>query len=478
MCRDLCGYCSETMPVDLIHTALMRHASERPDLVAVCDRGVDVTYGELWERVSTLAGALTRDIAPGAAVAYIAGRNPETVVVHHALAVAGLIGVPMNGAAPEGERNAQCEGAVDVSIGDAFPACPRRIEATSIAGSAMIQDAPQPDSVHSVVFTSGTSGTPRGVMLSHGNVAAAADGAASHLGLTARDRWLGALPLFHVGGLAVLWRMAFVGGAVVFEGDDFDVGEMIRAINSGSISWISMVPTMLQRVLVRGAAPSVRVSVLVGGGPVDPGLVAQGSAQGLTILPTYGMSETTSQAVTATDGGAWAATLAGQPLPGVTVEVLDTDGVSSTIGTGRLVISGPTVAIGTVDGERFDGRYVTNDIGNIDETGAVRVLGRADDVVITGGENVHPQEVEDALRSCGATGAVVWGVEDDEWGEVLVGAVTLGPEATISSVLDKMRSRVAPHRVPKRLWSVDEFPLLPNEKIDRRTVRATPFPFL
>ncbi|VAV99021.1 hypothetical protein MNBD_ACTINO02-1957, partial [hydrothermal vent metagenome] len=70
MCRDLCGYCSETMPVDLIHTALMRHASERPDLVAVCDRGVDVTYGELWERVSTLAGALTRDIAPGAAVAY------------------------------------------------------------------------------------------------------------------------------------------------------------------------------------------------------------------------------------------------------------------------------------------------------------------------------------------------------------------------------------------------------------------------
>ena len=82
------------------------------------------------------------------------------------------------------------------------------------------------------------------------------------------------------------------------------------------------------------------------------------------------------------------------------------------------------------------------------------------------------------MRSCGATGAVVWGVEDEEWGQVLVGAVTLGPEVTISSVLDKMRSRVAPHRVPKRLWSVDEFPLLPNQKIDRRTVRATPFPFL
>ncbi len=471
MCRDLCGYCSETMPADLIHTALIRHASERPDLVAVCGRGVDTTYGELWERVSTLAGALTKDVAPGAAVAYIAGRNLETVVVHHALAVAGLVGVPMNGAAPESERDAQCEGAVDVSIGDAFPACPRRIEATSIAGLAMIEAAPRPDSVHSVVFTSGTSGTPRGVMLSHGNVAAAADGAASHLGLTAHDRWLGALPLFHVGGLAVLWRMAFVGGAVVFEGDDFDVEAMVHAINTGSVSWISMVPTMLQRVLLHGAAPSVRVSVLVGGGPVDPALVERGSAQGLTILPTYGMSETTSQAVTATDGEAWATTLAGQPLPGVIVEVLGADDVSSKSGTGRLIISGPTVAIGTLDGRRFNGRYVTNDIGHIDETGAVRVLGRADDVVITGGENVHPLEVEDALRSCGAMDAVVWGVDDDEWGQVLVGVVTLDEEDTTASVLDKLRSRVAPHRVPKRLWSVDEFPLLANEKVDRRAVR-------
>jgi o-succinylbenzoate---CoA ligase len=466
------------MPDDLIHTALERHATERPAAVAVVDRGVATTYGELWDRTLDLASGLASDVEPGLRVAYLARRDLETVVVHHALAVAGLVGVPMNPAAPQSERDALCEGLVDASIAAAFPACPRRLDPVTTSGSGLLESSRNPLMEHSVVFTSGTSGSPSGVLLSHGNTVAAASGAVSHLGLTPRDRWLGALPLFHVGGLAILWRMALVGGTVVFDGDGFDAATMVDAINAGAVSWISMVPTMLQRVLHHGVVPTTPVSVLVGGGPVAPSLVEEGAGQGLVVLPTYGMSETTSQAVTATDVRAWITTLAGQPLPGVTVEVLDDHGACSAVGTGRLVISGPTVAIGTLDGQRFGGRYVSNDIGVIDDRGAVRVLGRADDVVITGGENVHPLEVEEALRSCGATGAVVWGVDDEEWGRSLVGAVTVGEGDDVDSIMEKMRGSVAPHRVPKRLWLVEEFPLLGNEKVDRRAVREDHLPFL
>ena len=462
------------MSVDLIHTALQRHASMHPEALAVSDRGIDTTYGELWRLVSDAAAGLRKDIAPGARVAYLAHRDLNTVVMHHGLAVAGLVGVPLNPEAPEAERDKMCEGVVDVTIGDSSPARVDREHAASTANGGGGTPPLDPSSEHSVVFTSGSSGSPTGVLLSHGNAAAAAGAAAAHLSLSGTDRWLGSLPLFHVGGLAVLWRMVHVGGAVVFDSDSFDVYSTVSHINAGSITWLSVVPTMLQRVLVHGLDVRHSVSVLVGGGPVAIALIVEARAAGLAVFATYGMTETTSQAVTATDSSVTGdGVVRGRPLPGVTVEVVGSDGDIRSEGTGRLVISGATVAIGTVGGQRFNGRYVTNDVGRIDSAGTVQVLGRADDVVITGGENVYPQEVENALRSCGATGAVVWGIDDEHWGQALVGVVTLRDDETLDAVLSKLQKTVSAHRVPKRLREVVEFPMLANEKIDRRTVRES-----
>lgn len=336
------------------------------------------------------------------------------------------------------------------------PSCPpeerrRRIE---VAAAAVSQPAA------TILFTSGTTGPAKGVRLTERNWSAAVRASASHLGHTADDVWLAAMPLHHVGGLSILYRTAYVGATVRWL-PRFDVAVVAEAMRE-DVTIVSLVPTMLRRLLdhddrsYRGLK-----AVLVGGGPIPPGLLEEAHARGLPALPTYGMTETCAQVATLLPGSG--PRYAAHPLPGIEVRVVD----------GRIHLRGEQISPGYV-GEPDrppDQWFVTPDRGALDEDGALRVLGRADRVVVTGGENVDPGRVESVLASHpDVTAVAAVGVPDAEWGERLV-AVYVG-EVDEASLRTWAADRLAPYEVPRQLRKVTEMPLTGGSKPDLDSVRA------
>jgi O-succinylbenzoic acid--CoA ligase len=360
-------------------------------------------------------------------VATILAPGPAFVELLHALPRIGAILVPLN------------------------PADPVRVEAALTVEAPLdgpeadvtVRRSVDPDAVHSIIHTSGTSGRPRAVELSYANHHASAMASAEHLGVEEDDCWLGVLPLFHVGGLAVLVRSAIYATTAVLH-QRFDPARVRDALAAGGVTLASLVPTMLARVRAAGlerGSPALR-AILLGGGPIPDELLGWALSAGLPVSPTYGMTETASQVVTAPPGER-----AGPPLPGVELSIGD---------DGEIMVRGAMVARGAL---AADGWLHTGDRGRIDAGGRLHVDGRLKEIIVTGGENVSPIEVEDALLSHPAVAdAGVAGVPDPEWGEAITAFVVLSGEATGEELRDWARERLAPHKVPKHVETVTELP--------------------
>jgi O-succinylbenzoic acid--CoA ligase len=319
------------------------------------------------------------------------------------------------------------------------------------------------------VPTSGSTGVPKAVRLTTGNVAAAVSASQARLGNGPDDRWLLALPLHHVGGLSVLWRSAAVGAAVVLQ-SPFDAVATAELLASGAVTYASLVPTMLARVLDAGPARyRAAGGVLVGGAAAHPQLMRRALDAGLPVLATYGSTETCSQIATVAPGEQEAAMgTVGRPLDGLTVTVDTGDG-----GVGEILVDGQAVSVGYGLEPERTGPLRTGDLGRFDEDGRLVVVGRADDVIRTGGERVVPQKVEEALvDGVTVTAAAVVGVADAEWGEMVTALVVVGDGFDPEAVTRRARQSLAPHEVPKRLVVVAALPLLSNGKLDRATATA------
>ncbi len=304
-----------------------------------------------------------------------------------------------------------------------------------------------------VVYTSGSSGPPKGVRLTLSNLEAAARGSAGHLGHGVEDDWLLAMPLHHVGGLSIVVRQAHTGGSITmlpgFEPDSFS-----RALH-GTVTMASVVPTMLRRLLALGPYQGLR-AVLVGGGPIPEGLLEEGAAVGLPVLPTYGMTETFGQIATLRPGDPLERKV--HPLPGVSLRI-ETEG--------RIAVRGDQVSPGYAgQPDRSDPWFVTSDIGALDDDGALRVLGRSDSVVVTGGENVSPEQVETVISGHpGVDDVVVAGVPDPEWGHRLVAVYT--GTAGESDLAAWVGDRLEGFMVPKDWRRVAQLPRTSIGKPDR-----------
>lgn len=311
-----------------------------------------------------------------------------------------------------------------------------------------------------IVFTSGTTGPARAVRLTEGNWEAAVTASARHLNHQAGDVWLAAMPLHHVGGLSILYRTAFVGAGVYWL-PRFSVPDVVAALRGG-VTLASFVPTMLRRVLDHDSQPFRGVrAVLVGGGPIPPGLLEEAHERGLPALPTYGMTETCAQVATLRPGSA--PRYAVHPLPGVEIRIEE---------DGRVALRGKQVSPGYADeDDRPSGDwFITPDLGALEPDGALRILGRADEVIITGGEKVDPGRVEAVLLDHPlVTAAAVVGVVDEEWGQ-RVAALYVG-EAEPEVLGPWARQRLARHEVP-RLWrKLASLPTSPLGKPDRSLAR-------
>lgn len=329
-----------------------------------------------------------------------------------------------------------------------------------------------------VVQTSGSSGTPKRVRLPGRALRASGEATAEVVG--GHGRWVLALPTHHVAGLQVLARSALAGTEPVA----LDPGMPFRAAPfAAAVAALgpdeerrltSLVPTQLRRLLAEpvGVEALRRVTVLLGGTAADPGLLARAREAGARVLTTYGMSETCGGCV-----------YDGAPLPGVRVRVDP--------GDDRISLGGPVLAAGYVDrpeltAERFrtdtDGtRWFLTDDRGLWRDGRLTVLGRVDDVIVTGGHKVEPGDVEAALRHLPGVGdALVVGLPDDEWGQRV--AALLVPSAPPAAGaprprLDEVRAALAPtlppHAVPRQIAWRDGIPLLDSGKPDRAAARAT-----
>lgn len=403
----------------------MRIAADHPDRVFLLSEAGAVTYGDL-----LAASQLDRG---GRQVVVEPGDGPETVV--------DLVTVP-------GEERQLV--VVDPRLPDAEKE--RRVEA---ARAAAARDAA------TIVFTSGTTGPAKGVRLTHRNWEAALAASAEHLGHRPEDVWLAAMPLHHVGGLSILLRSAYVGAQVRWL-PRFVTAQVVEALRSG-VTIASFVPTMLRRILDHDAGRySDLRAVLVGGGPIPDGLLEEAHGRGIPALPTYGMTETCAQVATLRPGSP--PRHAAHPLPGIEIRIGKGD---------RIELRGPQVSPGYADQEDrpVDAWFRTPDRGALDPDGALRVFGRADQVIVTGGENVDPNRVEAVLCTHPRVHmAVVVGVPDPEWGERVV-AVYEG-SANPEELAAWARERLSGFEVPRSLRHLGEIPTNGAGKPDRPRIRA------
>jgi O-succinylbenzoic acid--CoA ligase len=306
-----------------------------------------------------------------------------------------------------------------------------------------------------VLFTSGSTGPSRGVVLSRQSLIANAQASAWHLGWRDDDCWLACLPFAHAGGLSIVIRSLLAEKPVIVG----HLGDIDRATIA------SLVPAQLAQLLEDPSwrpPPSLR-AVLLGGAAAPPSLITAALDRGVPVLQTYGLTETFGQVATArVPGGPLV------PLPGVEI----------TAGTREspapIRIRGPMLASRYLDGTPIAPELVTADLGFL-EDGVLHVVGRSDDVIISGGENIHPAQVEAVLAACpGVRAAAAFGVPDARWGQLVAAALAVAPTFDRDAALAHWYAQLPPHARPRRIAIVDELPRLPSGKLDRRRIAALP----
>jgi O-succinylbenzoic acid--CoA ligase len=340
------------------------------------------------------------------------------------------------------------------------------------------------DSPAAVVFTSGTSAGPRAVVLTHGNFLWSALASARNLGVCSDDLWLCCMPLHHVGGLSIPIRTAMAGTAALLQ-PGFDATRVNQAIDEEGVTLVSLVPTMLARLLdERGDRPFPKTlrAALIGGAAAPLALLERAAALEMHALPTYGLTEAASQVATL-PLREWPQGLAsaGRHLAFTIVEIRGADDRPVGRGVeGEIVVRGPTVMAGYLGDPAatqavLDRRWLrTGDVGAWDDDGRLLVLDRRADRIVTGGENVSPEEVEKVIASHPAVAqACVVGLPSREWGAEVAAAVVLRPGRSLS--LEELRahagSRLSGFKLPRLLVAVDALPRSASGKLLRRVVR-------
>lgn len=359
---------------------------------------------------------------------------------------------------------------------ESAPVGARRIDEVEAAAGPLT--GVRNDEVMAVLWTSGSSGIPRGVELTRANLQIGARSARKALDLRPSDAWMLTLSPAHVGGLALVFRSPVVGCRVVVEGD-FRSDRFNAAVDEGRISHASLVPTMLHRVLEeRGDRPPPERfrCLLLGGARAPEALLARARNCGFPVALTYGMTETTSQVATAPPELVRRKPgTVGVPLPGMQVRV-PREG-------GEILVRGPLVALRYLgsasplsDGE---GWLRTGDLGRVDAEGHLWITGRLSDRIITGGVNVDPMEVERVLREHpDVEEVVVLGVPDPLWGERVMAVLVPGPlsagaegwQRLLRELEVLVRRELAPAKRPRDFLRVEALPLGANGKVDRAAV--------
>jgi long-chain acyl-CoA synthetase len=477
-------------------------AGVRPTRRAVTHGGAAVTVGELWERSARAAAMLAaRGVGRGDRVAIQLPNVPAFADFYFGVLRLGAVVVPVNPLLRAGESAYTLEDAgVRVLIAwhesELPDAGPDPIEVIPIVepfGGGILdgyegvgEDAVDvdPEETAVILYTSGTTGRPKGAELTHRNLGLNTRAVVNHLGMEADDVLLGTLPLFHSFGQTCTLNASIAVGARLALLTRFDAAAAVELIDREGVTILMGVPTMLAGIAGvaadHGPFPGLRIAAS-GGAPL-PREQAENFERvtGVPVLDTWGLSET-SPAATLNRPGATRVGSVGRPIDGVEVRAVGEDNEGLPAGeTGQLAIRGHNVMKGywrrpeaTAAAITAEGWFLTGDLGRVDDDGYVYVVGRSKDMIIRGGLNVYPREVEEVLhRHPAVSEAAVVGVPDERLGEEVGAAVVLAPGA--SAAPEELREwtaqRVAPFKYPRQVWMLDELPKGPTGKILKREI--------
>jgi fatty-acyl-CoA synthase len=464
-----------------------RRARMDPDRVAFRQADRSLTYAALADRVDRLAGGLSRlGIGRGDRVAYLGPNDIATFETFFAAGRLGAIFVPLNIrlAGPEIDHQLADSGAGVLIHDPALPA-PPGITAVALGeefGALSTGDAAAPSTVDLaepalILYTSGTTGRPKGAVLSHGNITFNTVNQLAHLDVLRADTVICTAPLFHVAGLGQVSLPALFKGGTVVVAPRFDPAWLLAAIAEHRAVGFAAVPTMLRMLCdcpewTAADLSSLRY-VVYGGSPAEERVARAWQERGVEVLQGYGMTEAAPGVLMALPGDA-----ADKPLSaGVPHFFTDVDVREN----GELVARGPNVFTGywrrpeetaaVLDG---DGWFRSGDVVRFDGIHGY-VVDRIKDMIISGGENVYPVEVEAVLRGApGVLDCAVVGVPDERWGEVGRAFLVTGPGYSEASLRAYAERRLARFKIPTRLTVVAEIPKTATGKIRRDELRAYP----
>lgn len=448
------------------------------------------TFSEINDLALVYAGKLTAlGVKADSRVAILAKSNPDFVFVMYGCLHLGCEMVMLNERLAKAELAYQIEDAQVnyVLVADVLK---EKIDAANVILFSQLDETEpaafepqkqwQQDRTISIMYTSGTTGNPKGVRQTAENHFSSAVSSALNIGIAPEDVWLCSVPLFHISGFSILMRSLIYGmGVRLYE--KFDAQRSAEEICNGTVTYMSMVGVMLERILANVEEAAMPASprfkaILAGGGPIPVAYINRAEKCGIPVLQTYGMTETSSQTTTLQSADAERKIgSSGKPLFLYQVKI---DGTEEPGEKGEILIHGPQVTPGYIGkfAERKvqeDGWLHTGDIGYLDNEGFLFVVDRRSDLIVSGGENVYPAEIEKVLLAHPAVReAGVCGGPSDKWGEVPVAFVVLNKEATADELLVYCREQIASYKVPKQLLFVEELPRNASNKLLRRELRT------
>ncbi|MFV0245633.1 MAG: AMP-binding protein [Qingshengfaniella sp.] len=490
-----------------LYETLRASFPKTPDAVFLTQpSGAQLTYAALDRLTAGLANRLVGAGArPGDRIMMQVEKTPQAVALYLAAIRAGLVFIPLNMAYARDELAYLCGDAQpSVVVSDSqspfaaqgFPlpsGCARFTLEADGTGSlteglplvAFTTVAAADDDIAAILYTSGTTGKPKGAMLTHANLASNAITLCDYWGITGQDVLLHALPIFHTHGLFVALNTTLISGGQMIFLPRFDTDAVFAALPRATT--MMGVPTFYTRMLddprlTRAACAHMRLFVS-GSAPLLAETFARfHDRSGHTILERYGMTETNMIASNPLAGERRAGTV-GHPLPGVSVRITDDRGQTRPAGEpGGIEVKGPNVFKGywqnpekTRAEFRADGYFITGDVGRVDKEGYLSIVGRSKDLIITGGFNVYPKEVEDVINAMdGVAESAVIGLPHHDFGEGVVAVVIPeGPPLSAEKIIARCRDHLAAFKSPKAVIFLDALPRNAMGKVEKAKLRVT-----
>lgn len=460
--------------------------------MALSYKGEQWTFKEINATALDYAGRLNRlGIIAESRVAILAKSNPESVFVMYACLHVGCEMVMLNERLSAAELEYQLEDSeasfllVDqeleykINFG-------RKIRFQDIRNAETAEFTPaaewQEERTISIMYTSGTTGYPKGVRQTAQNHFSSAVSSALNIGISPGDVWLCVMPLFHISGFSILMRALIYGMGVQLH-PKFDAEFCAEELNKGTVTHMSVVAVTLERVLHELESKGLEVSadfksMLAGGGPVPVSYIERAEKFGISVLQTYGMTETSSQTTTLQPGDAKRKIgSSGKPLFLYQIQIGENEAPGE---KGEIRIRGPQVTPGYIgnyaDREvQQDGWFHTGDIGYLDEEGFLFVVDRRSDLIVSGGENIYPAEIEKVLLGHPAVReAGVCGMPDEKWGEVPAAFVVgnMNEETSAETLTEFLKEQLAGYKVPKQISFVESLPRNASNKVLRRELKS------